>query len=180
VPAKSPVFDPAKPVKGTKPKRKTQSVVQTARTKSENGVSTEAVPTKAVRKTKRVLPTKPASNTRTKSVVAAKSVSKTKTKPVVVVKSVSKTKAKPVDPTKPVPKPKKKPVTLAKPKVKPVPIAVPTKGAKTMAFVAAAKSPAKTSAAKSTLVAGPNLCSLANHRLRRSATGLFYCAFCDR
>ena len=148
MPVKSPALDPAKPVKGTKPKRKTEAVVPTKRArKAKHAAPTKAVPTKAVRKRKRVLPTKP--------------VLKTKTKPVVPAKSVSKTKVKPVAPTKPVPKPKKKPVTLAKPKVKPVPIAVPTKGAKTMAFVAAAKSPAKTSAAKSTLVAGLDLRSLA-------------------
>ena len=112
MPARSPVFDPAKPVKGAKPKRTTQSVVPTKRArKTKRAVSTKAVPTKAVRKTKRVLPTKPVSKTKTKLVVAAKSVSKTQTKPVVAAKSVSKTKAKPVAPTKPVPKPKKKPVT---------------------------------------------------------------------
>jgi hypothetical protein len=153
VPAKSPVFDPSKPVKGTKLKRKTLPVVPTKRArKVKYAVSTKAVPTKAVRKAKRVLPKKP--------------VPKTKTKPVVPAKSVSKTKTKPV--------------TLAKPKVKPVPIAVPTKGAKTKAFVAAAKSSAKASAAKPTLVAGPGLRCLANHQLRRSATGLLYCVFCDR
>lgn len=167
MPARSPVFDPAKPVKGAKPKRTTQSVVPTKRArKAKRAVSTKAVPTKAVRQTKRVFPTKP--------------VSKTKTKPVVAAKSVSKTKAKPVAPTKPVPKHKKKPVTPAKPKVKPVPMAAPTKGAKTKAFVAAEKSPAKTSAAKPTLVAGQGLRCLANHQLRRSATGRLYCAFCDR
>jgi hypothetical protein len=41
-------------------------------------------------------------------------------------------------------------------------------------------SQAKTSAAKPTLVAGPGLRCLANHRLTRRATGRLYCVICDR
>jgi outer membrane biosynthesis protein TonB len=100
-------------------------------------------------------------------------------------KAVSKAKAKPVAARKPVPKPKTKPVAPAKPKpeAKPVSIAAPTKGAKTKTVVAAAKAPvsqAKTSAAKLTLFAGPGLRCLANHQLRRRASGRLYCAICDR
>jgi hypothetical protein len=157
---------PARRAKGAKPKPKTKLVAPIKRAvKAERSVPTKAVPK---RTTRRVVPTK--------------SVSKAKTKPVVLTKPVSRRKAKPVAPTKPVPKPKKKLVAPAKPKVKPVSIA-PTEGAKTKAFVAAAKSPAsqaKTSAVKPTLVAGPGLRCLANHRLRRGATGRLYCAFCDR
>jgi hypothetical protein len=84
---------------------------------------------------------------------------------------------KQIVPTKPVPKTKAKPVAPTKPKVKAVPIATPTK-----AFVAAAKSPASEAktTANPTRLAGPGLRCLANHQLRRSATGRLYCAICDR
>jgi hypothetical protein len=120
---------------------------------------------KPKRKTEFVAPTKRAPNT---------------TRPM-PRKAAPKGKTKRAVPTKPVSKTKTKPVAPAKPKVKRVPIGAPTKGAK--AFVAAAKSPAsqtKMSAAKAMRLAGPGLRCLANHQLRRSATGSLYCAICDR
>jgi hypothetical protein len=103
VPAKSPVFDPAEPVRGTKPNRKTKSVVPAKRArKTKRVVPTNAVPTKTAPKRKRSEFCR---------------YLKAKTKPVVPAKSVSKTKAKPVAPTKPVPKPKEKHVAPAKPTV---------------------------------------------------------------
>jgi hypothetical protein len=157
---------PAKPVMGAKPKRKTKLVASTKRTPKRK----RSEPTKRAPKKRLPAPT---------NAVPKRTAKRVPTKPV------SKAKAKPVAARKPVPKPETKPVAPAKPKpkAKPVSIAALTKGPKTKTVGAAAKAPvpqAKTSAAKPTLVAGPGFRCLANHRLRRRATGRLYCAICDR